>query len=293
MTKKQAYLLAAIGAALWGIIGYFVQGLNEAGFTPWQIVAIRVVFSAIILLCFLAIHYPELLKIQRKDIVYFIGTGIVSFVFFNWCYFTVMEATSLSLAVVLLYTGPLFVTIFSRFLFREILTPRKISALIFTFIGCAFTVGWLPYFQMDISFSLLMIGIGSGFFYSLYTIFGKYASRSYHSLTITTYSFVCASVLMIPTSGLVKDAAIFLKGEVLFYAIGLALFPTVLGYILYTKSLSYIESSRASILTTIEPAVAILTGVMLFGDAFTSWQLFGMILVLSSVFLIAERKKRE
>ncbi|MFB5664192.1 DMT family transporter [Alteribacillus sp. HJP-4] len=291
MSRTKAYAFAISGAALWGLTGLFVQFLYDYGFTPWQVVAIRAIFSGLLIVSYLSIFNPSYLKINLRDLPFFIGTGIISIVFFNWCFFTVIDETSISLAVVLLYTGPFFVTLLSRFLFKEWLTKRKVAALFVTIAGCAFTVGLLPSFNTSVSGFAIITGIGSGFFYALYSIFGKYVSRKYHSLTITAWSFICASTLMLPAGGLLPQAGLFLDLRVLFFAAGLALIPTVLAYIFYTIGLTYIESSRASILSTIEPVVALFVGFAVFGDQLGGWQMAGAALVLSSIFLVSEKKR--
>lgn len=53
MQAKTAYLLAILGAACWGLIGLFVQNLYEYGFTPWEVVAIRSIFAAVLLLAYM------------------------------------------------------------------------------------------------------------------------------------------------------------------------------------------------------------------------------------------------
>ncbi|HET7658066.1 MAG TPA: DMT family transporter, partial [Bacillales bacterium] len=131
-----------------------------------------------------------------------------------------------------------------------------------------------------------------GFCYALYSIFGKYVSVRYSSYTITAYSFVFASCFMIPAGGLWDKAELFVNGEVLLYSLGLAVIPTCLAYVLYTYGLTYIESSRASILATVEPAVAIILGVAFLGDSLSVWQLAGIVLIFVSILLTAERRKR-
>ncbi|TCP28729.1 threonine/homoserine efflux transporter RhtA [Scopulibacillus darangshiensis] len=291
MGKQKAYGFAILGAALWGLIGLFVKGLYEFGFTPWEVVAIRVIASFIIMVSALGFLNRDLLKIKAKDSFYFIGTGIISIVFFNWCYFAVIDQSSLSLAVILLYTGPIFVALISRLLFKEALTRSKLTALISTITGCGFVVGLLPFFKVTVSWYVLLVGLGSGFCYALYSIFGKYVSSKYSSLTITTYSFLFASLFMIPAGGLWDKARLFLNWEVLALSIGLGLIPTCLAYILYTNGLSSIEASKASILATIEPVVAIILGVTVLHDAFSSWQFIGILLVFVAILLTTERKK--
>lgn len=291
--QKWAYVFIATGAAFWGIISIFVQFLSASGFTPLQIVAIRVVSSALLLLGYVAWKDVSLLKIKPLDMKYFIGTGIFSIVFFNWCYFTAIQETSVSVAAVLLYTGPAFVTILSRFLFKEWLTWRKVSALLVTFVGCAFVVGLLPSFGSSVSLFGLLVGIGAGFGYALYSIFGKFALQKYDTLTVTAYTFFTASIGILPMSGLWNSWHLLLTPSVAAYSLGLGLFPTVLAYLLYTSGLSHVESSRASITATVEPIVATLTGTLFFGEILTFWQTIGILLVIVAVTLVQESKKEK
>jgi drug/metabolite transporter (DMT)-like permease len=288
--KKWAYLLIVLGAILWGIISIFVQALYAYGFTSLQIVAIRVIISAFIFILYLSFRGRSLLKINVSDGKYFIGTGIFSIVFFNWCYFSTIQETSISIAAILLYTGPAFVAILSRILFKEWLTRKKLIALVTTFVGCSFVVGILPNMNSAVSLYGILIGLGSGFGYALYSIFGKLALQKYHALTVTTYTFIFASAGIIPISGLWDCANLFLDWKVWGYSLGLALFPTVLAYLAYTVGLTSVESSRASIMATIEPIVATIVGTVLFSEELTKWQLMGIMLIILAVVVVQERK---
>ena len=62
-------------------------------------------------------------------------------VFFNYLYFETFSQSSLSLAVTLLYTGPIFVTLL-RIFFKEPLNSNKIIALILAITGCGFVVDY-------------------------------------------------------------------------------------------------------------------------------------------------------
>jgi drug/metabolite transporter (DMT)-like permease len=292
--EKRAYLLIMAGAILWGIIGFFVRGLYAFGFSPLQVVSLRVFAAALIMIVYLFFTRPELLKIRFRDSLYFVGTGICSLAFFNFCYFTTMKETSIAVAVILLYTAPAFVAVLSRIFFGEKLGAKKVFSLGLTFAGCAFVTGYLPSFGASSSFSLsglgLLTGIGSGLGYALYSIFGKAALEKYHTMTITTYTFVFASLALLPVSGLGTMAGIFTSGSFWLYLLGLGLFPTVFAYLLYTKGLEEVESSRASIVATVEPVVGTLVGVFFFEEMLSSWQFAGVLLVLVAVVLIQERK---
>ncbi len=288
----KAYLMIAVGASFWGLIGLFVAPLHGYGFTSLQVVALRAVSAAFLLLLYTAIRKPALLKVAPVDLWYFIGTGVISIVFFNWAFFATIDRSSLSIAVVLLYTGPTFVTVLSYFIFKEPLTKRKISALVSTIIGCALVTGAFPGGEWAIPLNSLFIGLASGFFFGLYSIFGKAASRRYSSLTISTYTFIFAGVAVVPFSGLSQKLDLLFNAGVWLNTLGLSLVSTVLAYFLYTLGLSWVESSRASILATLEPVVATLIGLLVFGDMLTIWQGLGVILVVSAVILVAEHSKK-
>ncbi len=292
MNQRTAYLLIIIGAALWGIIGLFIDALYDFGFTPIQAVALRAVSASLLLLIYIGAKQPALLKIQWKDLPYFFGTGIISIVLFNWAYFTAIDEISLSLAAALLYTGPAFVTIMARVFFKEPLSLIKTAALLLTLFGCAATVGVFPAFDFSITAGGFWIGLASGFFYALYSIFGKVLSRSYSTYTITLYTFILAAAALLFTSGLGDKKELLLDPRALAWIIGLGLFPTVLAYIFYTYGLGKVEASKASILTAVEPAIAVLIGVFVFGDNLRAWQIIGILSIILSVVLINVKRKQ-
>ncbi|KAA0955156.1 EamA family transporter [Planococcus sp. ANT_H30] len=293
MENKSAWLLIAIGASLWGVIGVFVTYLYEVGFTPLEVVAVRVLTASIFMVPYVLMKNRKLFKIKVKDSRYFIGTGIISIVLFNWCLFSSMKESSISAAFILLYTAPAFVTILSRIFFKEALTARKLTALLVTLIGCSLVIGIFSSSTTSISLYGLILGLGSGFFYALYSIFGKAALSKYDSLTVTVYTFLFATVAIVPFSGLGSKLSTLTDLKVLGLVIGLGFLSTMLPFIFYTKGLQYVESSRASIIATIEPVVASVVGFFIFNETLSTWQYVGMIMVISSVIIVQESKKQK
>ena len=106
-----------------------------------EIVALRATVTCIAMGVFLLIYDRHLFRIHLKDLWCFLGTGIMSIVFFNYCYFKAMTVASLSVAAVLLYTAPAIVMVLSYFLFQEAFTKQKVLALLLTFIGCILVTG--------------------------------------------------------------------------------------------------------------------------------------------------------
>jgi drug/metabolite transporter (DMT)-like permease len=287
MKLNRAFIYIIIGASLWGTLGFYVNNLYTYGFTPMEVVTLRVWTAAIILVLFLLITSPKKLILQQAtDIKYFIGTGIFSIIFFNYCLFTAMEISTIPIATALLYTGPIFVTIFSFFLFKEPLTKVKIIALFITLFGTSLVVGLIPFDGEVFKWGSIFFGIGSAIGYALYSIFSKFALVKYDSLTITTFTFVTAAIALTPFFPYQEKAELLIEPAVILYAFGLGLLPTAFAYIIYTYGLNKTEASKASILTTVEPVVATIIGIALFQEPFSFIQMLGMACIILAVIII-------
>lgn len=292
---KRALPIILIGgsASLWGMIAIFVRKLTDAGFTPMEIVTIRVVTAAILLGLIGILKYPREMKIKFPDIGLFVGTGICSIVLFNWCYFSAINQMNLSLAVILLYTSPAFVTILSYLFLKEKMNSTKILSLAGTIVGCVLVAGVNLTSAAPLHPIGIITGLGAGFGYALYTIFGKFALKKYPTYTVTLYTFLIASITLLPLTNLWKKVNLLMNGEVLLYGIGLGLVPTVIAYLLYTKGLEKTDSSKAAIIATVEPVVATILSVFLYEEGFGFIQAVGTLVILSSVFLINRPNKRK
>ncbi len=275
-----------IAAALWGCIALFYSGLSALGFTPLQVVLIRVLLAALIMLGYILVRDPKLLRIRLRDVWMFIGTGVASLAFFNYCYFSAMDALSPSVAAVLLYTAPAFVLVLSAVFYHETITGRKLLSLFLTVFGCVLVT---EVFSGSIASPLgILLGLGAGFGYALYTIFSVAALRRYASETITFYTFLTAAVAVLPLcdpSALVQTALSHPTDTAL-YGVGIGLMACVLPYVLYTKGLEGVSAGRASVMATLEPVVAAIVGVALLGDTFSVYKLCGMALILGGILIV-------
>lgn len=288
VSKQLATIEILLAAILWGIIGLFTNKLLGYGFNSGDLVAIRSFGACITLFLLFLIKKPSLLRPKRRNYKYFIGTGIISFVLFNWCYFSCIQKCSLSIAAILLYTAPTFVVILSTLLFHEKLTKKKIIALCMTFLGCILVTNL---FSSTIKISKLgiLFGIGSGLFYGLYSIFGSYALKTDSPETVTSYTFLFASfgsiVLIKPESFMIFSS----KPVSILFAVLLILLSTVLPFLLYTKGLQHIEAGKASIMATLEPVIATIVSVAFLGEALSISSILGILFIILSIVILSKK----
>lgn len=289
---NRAFIYILIGASLWGTIGFYVKNLYEFGFTPMEVVTLRVASTSVILFVFLITASRKSLVLHNiADIKYFIGTGIFSIILFNFSLFKTIDLASIPVATALLYTAPAFVIILSFILFKEPITRFKMIALLLTLLGTAFVVGLIPLKLDEIPFITILFGLTSGLGYALYSIFSKFALEKYSSLTITAYTFFVATIALIPFFPYKEKLHLLFDIKVFSFVLAFGLLPTTLAYLIYTAGLNRTEASKASIISTIEPVVATLIGIFIFFEPFTFMQGIGMGAIILAVIIIQLERK--
>ena len=276
-------LCTILAGVLWGTISVFLKNLSSSGLSLIQITACRAIFSSFFLFVYFLVKDKNLLKIKLKDIWMFVGTGVVSLTFFSLCYFSTILESGASIAVILLYTSPIFILLLSAILFKEKITKIKLFALILTFVGCIFVTGIGG--ENHLSAKGLFIGLCAGFGYALYSIFSRFALEKYKPLTVTFYTFVFSSISLLPFCNVVEICSSFSEKS-LFFLIGIALVCTVLPYIFYTFGLSGLETGKAAILVTVEPLVGSLIGIFVWKENLDMLKLIGIIMIFIAVILI-------
>ena len=286
-------ILVLASGCMWGCMGLLVRPLNEIGLVTMDICFLRGFVTFVVMLAGLMVFDRSALKIRIRDIWCFIGTGALSVSFFNFCYFQTIMLTSLSVAAVLLYTAPAFVMVMSFFLFKEDMTKRKVVALIIAFIGCILVSGAVGGNGV-LNAKGLLVGLGAGFGYALYSIFGRYAlQRGYNSVTITFYTFVfatLATIFIADVSSIIN--MVETRPGISIYAAFMILVVTLFPYLCYTKGLSGMENGTASVIASIEPVMATVLGILIYKEEMTFVSVFGMILVLGSIILLNGTDKR-
>jgi len=283
-------VLVILAGLLWGVTGIFVRYLSALELDTMQVTFFKIAFATFVLLFYCVFFDREALKVKARDLWVFVCAGLVSLVFFTWCYFSTIQATSMSTAAILLYAAPIIVMLLSALLFREKITKRKALACGLAFVGCALVSGIVGN-STPLPISALITGILSAFGYALYSIFGKIAmNKGYRTETITTYTFIFATlgvgVFFRPSQ--VAAAATLSGNPAKFYGICILMSVVVslLPYIFYTKGLERVPAGKASIMASIEPVMATVMGALVFHEIPDAFGFLGIVLVIAAIVLL-------
>lgn len=300
MENKSPSLLGTVLVLLagmsWGTSGVFVRFFSRFGMSAMQLTLFKCAIPGVVLLLFSLLFRRDLLRIKLRDLWIFVCLGVISLTFFTWCYFSTIQATSMSAAAILLYLAPTLVMLMSAVLFKETITKNKALACVLAFAGCFFVSGFIGN-AVPLPLRAIATGLLSALGYALYSIFSQLAlNRGYDPLTLPTYAFVFAGLSALPFAHPAEIAAAASMtslwkfwGMLFLMACMVSLIP----YVLYTNGLKRSTPGRASIMASIEPVTATVLGALFFHELPDVWGYLGIALVIAAIVLLNLPKKSE
>ncbi len=293
--KKLSFAFVILAGVLWGTSGLFVQLLAPYGFTTLQISAVRGGVSFVAVALFALLFDRSLFRVRWWELLLCLFIGVALFGTGN-CYFYALQLTSISTAVVLMYTEPALVMLFSVLFLKEKITPLKLVSLCTMLFGCVLVSGILGDFKPNPVG--ILIGLLSGVSFAAYNILTKIAvDKGMRPLSVTLYGFLFASSLSLALSNpveLVRTAASAL-GETLPLLVAIGLVSFVAPYLLYTMAMRALPVGTVSALGIVEPMAATVFGILFLKEHLTVLSAVGIAAILLAVVLLglAENKATE
>lgn len=282
-----------VGAALlWASFGLFSRALLARGLTSATLVTFRAGLAAVAFVFWAwradAAHGTHAFKAAFRRWPFFALYGLVGVVFFYNALVIAVDRGTVSMAVVLMYTAPAYVTLAAARLFGEPVTSRKRVALVLTFVGVVLVAG-LHRGGLVGNPTTILAGLGAGVGYAYYSVAGRLAVDRHPLPVVLAHTFLFGSVISAVTWApqaarqwpLVAGSAA-VAGVVL----SMALVTVVIPYTLYLSAFKLIETSRASITASLEPVMATVLAALILGEVPGAEALVGAGLVLAGVVLL-------
>lgn len=288
--KRISFIYIVLASILWGTSGIFVHYLAPFGFTSLQMTFIRSVVAFLSMFLYILIFNRDSFRASGKEVILF-SLGGISFFGTASCYFYSMQATSISTAVVLMYTAPIFVMIYSVLFLGEKLTKIKTVSVVLMIVGCALVSGVIGGFKFDAKG--ILFGVLSGISYSAYNIITKInMQRKSNPVSANFYGFLAASLvsLLVCNPGVMPALAMQKPVLILPVMLGLGLVTCIFPYFLYTLALRVTPAGTASSLGIIEPMSATVFSILLFNEKLSVFSAVGMILILGAVYLLSKNE---
>ena len=250
--ENKAILEMLMCAALWSIAGIFIKLI------PWNsfvISALRSFFAGLTVLAYIRIKGYRI-SINRRTIVagMLLGLVYIAFVAAN-------KLTTAANAIVLQFTDPIFIVIFSALFFGQRFKKRDFVAVIFTFIGIAmFFLDQLEGGYLLGNFVAIFAGACLG---GMFIAMGKADTEERFSAMLIgqATAFIFGLPFIITTKPEISALPVL-------YIVILGVLQLGIPYILYGRASEYCPPLACSLLGAVEPLLNPLCPFPAFSEVF-------------------------
>jgi len=287
MTKNRAYVLLLLAVCLWASSGTISTLAMDYGVSVVELTTFGFIFASLIFLPLVAMFDRKSLRIDRKDIPFFVLFSIVAGVLMNLAFFGAINETTVAVAVILNFTYPSIVTVASVFMFKERLSTQKIVALPLTFLGCILVAG-APLIEEGVSVGWLgvVLGLLSAIGSAAYYLWGKKLEERYTTNTVALYLFALTAIMLVVIANPVALVRSSIASEAYVLIFLMAVLPGVVGFYSSLVALRHLEASRASIVSSVEPMVAVGIALVVLSEGVAVIQMAGVLVTVIGIVLL-------
>ncbi len=202
-----------------------------------------------------------------------------------------LHRTSVAHSALIIGVGPIFVLLIAAAMGLERITLRKAAGMILALGGVAALACQATRASGAASSEATIAGdtitAVACVLFSLFAVYGKRAAQTHSTVAVNGFAYISGAALLAPI--LLWQARGFSFAHVsaagwssLVY---MALFPSVICYLIYYHALTHISASRVSAFIYLEPLIATLMGVAFLGERITGSLVAGGTVIFTGVYL--------
>ncbi len=269
------------------------QYFYNVGFSLYEISCL-IFFLAISLIPLLI--FKKEYRFPREQITFFIIFGFIGAGLQIGQFAGIVLGVPVAIVALLLYSQPIWTSVFGRLFLNEAITSRKILAILLALTGILVLVN--PFgIQNKFSTAGLGAALGAGVFFSLWVIWGRKSGlKNQHFLTTAFgYSFFTSLwlLLLYPLAAFLWDEPEFVRLDPGVYlqfwwaVAGFTIFAGLMPNFLAFAGLRRVDASTTGVLLLFEPISAAILAFIFFSQPLTSniWLGGGFILFSNYVLL--------
>jgi len=226
------------------------------------------------------------LRVPGRDLVRFILLGILGVAVSNYFYYVAIQRTNVATAIILQYTAPVWVLLYTAIRSGERPSLRRSAAVGLAVAGCTLAVGLVGSggFRMDkigVTAALL-----AAFSFAFYNVGGHKVLARYDRWKVLLWVLVGTSAFWICVNPPWKIVAAHYDRQQWGFMLVFSLISVLGPFSCYFAGLQHLEPTRAIVASCLEPVFSIVLTAILLGESVRPMQTAGIVLVLVAIVLI-------
>ena len=282
-SNARGILLVAVSAASFGVLPIFTKIAYGYGTGTYTLLFLRFLTGALFMLTLM--YLGKLPRPTGREIRSFLLLGGLAYVGQSLTFFLALHHASAGVVSLLLYLYPAFVTAGSALLFCEVITKRKLLALVLALAGAAVIVSG----ELRASPLGVALAVTSSVIYTIYILISSRLVRPGMGLQSSAFIFLgaaCVYGLLNLVFGFAPPAEPAGYVPILL----IALISTVLAMWTFFAGMEKTGPSVASLVSTLEPVVTVLLSVLVLHEKLTWNVVLGGVLVMTALFITAKQE---
>ncbi len=279
--------------AITGNAGAFLFETNRM--TPAQVTSIRELFAGGVLVVYHAFKTKKktlYLYKTKADLLRVIAFGLFGILFMQLFFYMAIEESNAPTASIIQYTAPFMVMAYFAIKTRKMPTPLMMTALFMALGGVFLLITHGDITTLAITEKALFFGLCAAVGYALYNIIPIDLLARYDSVQISGLGMLTAGVFLTILTRPFQQPYVLDLPSIL--AAGyVAIFGTLIPFVIYLEGAKLIGAPKASIIATAEPLLSTVIAVLFLNQTFYPIDYAGVILVIIAVMLLSvpDRKK--
>jgi DME family drug/metabolite transporter len=302
----RGYLYIASAAFLWGV----AAALGRAAFTgrllpkgqalrpidPLILSQSRATFSFLVLLIALVLLRGwKRLYVPVADFRRMFVLGILGVAASNYLYYLAIQRTNVATAIILQYTAPILVLVYTVARGLQKATIQRVVAVALAVTGIALLIGIFGSGGLRLDAIGVLAALGAAFSFAFYNVGGHSILARYDRWTVLLYVILSASLFWIVVNPPWKVVAAHYSGSQWLFLLMFSLISVLAPFSLYFAGLQHLEPTRAIVVSCLEPVFSIVIAAVTLGEVMKPLQTVGIVLVLVAIVVVQlpDRKLHE
>ena len=292
----RGYAYIAGATLLWGI----AATLGRAAFTgrllpsgqsldvdPLILSQSRTTFSFLVLFPVLLMRrgWPRL-KLPAADLRRVVVLGVMGIAASNYFYYLAIQKTNVATAIILQYTAPVLVLLYTVARGWQRATAQKVAAVGLAVVGSTLAIGVVG----GGGFRMNPVGVAAGMMaavsFSFYNVGGHDILSRYDRWIVLMYTTLSAGMFWLFVNPPWKLVAAHYSASTLGFLLVFAVMSVLGPFSLYFAGLQHLEPTRAIVASCLEPVFSIVIAAIVLGEVLRPVQTLGIVVVLAAIVLV-------
>jgi len=291
------YVFLVLTVLFWS--GNFIFGrLVSTSIEPMQLSFFRWFFVLLLLFPFIIINYRNIIKVFKKEYLILLIFGSLGISGFNTFLYYGLQTTTATNALLINSSIPIFIIILSSIIFKTSITRIQFLGVFISTLGVIYLIlkGEINHiFELKFTIGDLWI-IVACVDWALYTVLLKYKPKELNSIEFFSITALIGTIILYMIflyQGYSFEFTFLQNNEVLYSLVYIVIFPSILSFYFWNKSIVEVGANKAGQFTHLMPIFGAVLAYFFLGEIMQTYHIVGIVMIFSGIYLSIFYKRKK